>query len=506
MEARQTANPLGSGNVVVQIVGEHNAISIADAVALQLRSYEGAIFTTAPAERSRAGEPGYTKTGRRETRILYPYNRNSLPLQGRADLLGRLRDWLHAPDVLSVQTLIGGGGRGKTRLAVELTAEARAEGWIAGFARREELDVFRGGGCRTAWNAPSLVVIDYAAAKSPEIAAWLRTLVHEAENPDASPLRLLLLERLGGEGVAWWREVFGGADPEGEAICDMLAPGAPLTVGPLSYPEERHAVFAAAFREASGAEPPSRHPALDYALDQASLGGDPLFLAMFGLAAARQGWEAAKAVTADRIALDLAKRELDRIGRVWQAHGLPVGKDRPLHAHLAAIATLCEGLTEPEAHAAIARKSAALHKAIAEDATDQAWLALHTALPAVDRGISPVLPDILGSAVLIQTWAEGSQGYSAIKRTAREIHDRSMNTVLRTMRDFPHHPAPRDWILALQEAGGVVALKTATARLPSSPYQHFGFGTSIEDWRREALAFIDSQGPRIPTKPAKASR
>ena len=247
--------------------------------------------------------------------------------------------------------------------------------------------MFRGGGCRTAWNAPSLVVIDYAAAKSPEIAAWLRTLVHEAENPDASPLRLLLLERFGGDGVSWWREVFGGADPEGEAVCDLLALGAPLTVGPLADPEERHAVFTAAFREASGAEPPSRHPALDYALDQASLGGDPLFLAMFGLAAARQGVEATTALTADRIALDLAKRELDRIGRVWQAHGLLVGSDRPLHAHLAAVAALCEGLDEAAAHAMIRREVAALYHSIAQG-SEPMRAALAAALPDGSGGIA----------------------------------------------------------------------------------------------------------------------
>ena len=47
-----------------------------------------------------------------------------------------------------------------------------------------------------------------------------------------------------------------------------------------------------------------------------SLGGNPLFLAMFGLMAARQGWK-------------------------------PRGRCRLLHAHLAAVAALCEGLNDP---------------------------------------------------------------------------------------------------------------------------------------------------------------
>ncbi len=453
MDAQQTASPSGSGNVLVQIVGEHNVVTLAGAAALHLRSYESAVFSTAPVEGTLAGEPGYTKTGRRETRILYPYNRTSLPLQGRTDLLGRLRNWLDAPAAVSIQALIGGGGRGKTRLAVELAAEARTQGWIAGFARREELDVFRRGGCRTAWDAPSLVVVDYAAAKSSEIAVWLRALVHAAENPDAKPLRLLLLERLGGDGAAWWREVFGGAGPEGEAVCGMLAPGAPLTVGPLADPQERHAVFAAVFREASGAEPPTRHPALDHALDRASLGGDPLFLAMFGLTAARQGLEAAKLLPADRIALDLAQQELERIGRVWQAHGLPVGKDRPLHAHLAAVAALCEGLDEAAAHAMIAREASALNQAIALG-SEPVRAALVAALPDVSGGIAAMQPDILAEAAMILAWRTLRDGGTETVRRAAAAGQRAAvsRSVIRACQDFliRGEMGPLRWLQALR--------------------------------------------------------
>lgn len=133
----------------MQIVGEQNAVTITNAAALRLREYLGDIFASVPPNAARAGEPRYTTTGRRETRILVPYNRTSLPLQGRANLLSRLRDWRDAPDALSVHALIGGGGRRKIRLAVELTAEGRVQGWTAGFARQEDLDVC----CCTAWDA-----------------------------------------------------------------------------------------------------------------------------------------------------------------------------------------------------------------------------------------------------------------------------------------------------------------------------------------------------------------
>ena len=165
-------------------------------------------------------------------------------MQGREAYLATLRAWLAGPSPVSVQALIGGGGRGKTRLAVEVAAWARAQGWIAGFARRDDLDVFRGTGFRTTWEAPCLVIVDYAAAKGAEIGAWLRSLAaHAAAAPDRPALRLLLVERTGGEGAAWWRDLFGRSGPEGEAVEEMLAHGAPLTVEALEDPAERYAVL-----------------------------------------------------------------------------------------------------------------------------------------------------------------------------------------------------------------------------------------------------------------------
>ena len=87
----QNASVAGHGNVVVQIVGSDNAVSIAGATAPRLRAYLEPAFAEASTDRARAGSPGYTATGRRETRLLSPYNTRSLPLQGRGDNLGPLR-------------------------------------------------------------------------------------------------------------------------------------------------------------------------------------------------------------------------------------------------------------------------------------------------------------------------------------------------------------------------------------------------------------------------------
>lgn len=465
---QQTANVHGQENVVVQIVGDANAVTIAGATALRLVSY--ADFAEAPADPARAGKAGYTATGRRETRILYPYNRASLPFQGREELLARLKAWLVADGAVSVQALVGRGGSGKTRFAVEIADWARAQdpGWTAGFARQADLDVFRAAGCRTAWTEPCLVVVDYAAAKGVELGNWLDALAHEKP---AKPLRLLLLERTGGGGIAWWRALFGRPGADGEAVADLLAAEAPLAVAALGTPEERHAVFAAAFAQASGQNPPARSGALDQALLDASLGGEPLFLGMFGLTAAREGLAATRGLNADAIALRLAEQELVRIGRVWQAHGLLVGKERALHERLAAAATLCEGLSEAETHAAIARESAALNQAIAPGQTEAARAALHAALPAeADGGLAPIIPDILGEAVAICALRDlPDGGVEAVRRAAQGRRAAVTRTVVRACQDFliRDQRAPLAWLQALQtDAADLEALKELHDALP----------------------------------------
>ncbi|WP_426960226.1 tetratricopeptide repeat protein [Muricoccus radiodurans] len=473
----QTASVGGIGNTVVQIVGDSNAVTFAGATAaLRLRGYGEAAFSAAPATTGRRGDPGYTATGRRETRLLSPYNTASLPLQGRTDLLGGLQGWLNTGESLSIQALVGAGGRGKTRLAVELASWARERGWTAGFARREDLDIFLRGGCRTEWDAPTLVVVDYAAAKSRAVASWLRNLVHDAERaPADAPLRLLLLERMG-EGAAWWREVFSGADLEADSVRDHLTRGAPLTLGPLARPEERHAVFAAAFGQASETPVPAPSAILDETLARASLGGEPLFLAMFGLIAARQGLGAAQALPADQIAFDLAGQELDRIGRVWAARGLRLdaGDERPLHAHLAAVVALCEGLDEVGAHDTIERESRALHQAIAPGTTEAARAALYAALPREAGGIAAIQPDILAEAAMILAWKGlPDAGVEVVRRAATNParRDAVRRSVIRACQDFliRGQRQPLAWLDALQaDAADLQSLLSLSDAMPTA--------------------------------------
>jgi len=234
----QTADIRGRGNVVVQVVGNGNVAHLVPHLpSLWLTTYESTLYSevqSLPPEGIHPG--GYTKTGLEEVAVLSPFTR-SLTMHGRDEIMADLVAWLQAPSPMSVQVVVGGGGRGKTRLALELCSFARGKDWLAGFAVRDELARFRAqqAVATWGWNHPVLVVVDYAAAKAELLAGWLGELTHHRcwSGSNHPKLRLLLLERRGGREDAWWHCAFGEGGPTAGAIRRMLAPGAPLELGLL---------------------------------------------------------------------------------------------------------------------------------------------------------------------------------------------------------------------------------------------------------------------------------
>jgi len=67
---------------------------------------------------------------------------------------------------ISVRTIVGGAGSGKTRFAIELI-ESLSD-WEAGFVHSENLRKFveTGTVSRWEWNKPTLIVLDYAAVSA----------------------------------------------------------------------------------------------------------------------------------------------------------------------------------------------------------------------------------------------------------------------------------------------------------------------------------------------------
>ena len=68
-----------------------------------------------------------------ETALLSAYRADVVPLVGRDAEMASLRQWLAGQEQVSIRVMVGAGGRGKTRLALEFAREIAKDGWLAGF-------------------------------------------------------------------------------------------------------------------------------------------------------------------------------------------------------------------------------------------------------------------------------------------------------------------------------------------------------------------------------------
>ena len=143
----QTAHVFGHDNIVVQASGSGVKVAVGAQPDLRLTQFER---RTKLAARDDS-----------EAALLSAYRADVIELIGRDGALADLRAWLEAEAPVSVRVLVGAGGRGKTRLALEL-ARAVSKDWLAGFATADELDRFRGqhGVEQWRWDEPALVILD----------------------------------------------------------------------------------------------------------------------------------------------------------------------------------------------------------------------------------------------------------------------------------------------------------------------------------------------------------
>ncbi|MFB7811083.1 tetratricopeptide repeat protein, partial [Streptomyces virginiae] len=121
----------------------------------------------------------------------------TVPFHGRDDLLSELGAWCKL-DGFAAWLLHGPGGQGKTRLAHHLAAQLSTERWAVlwpkATATTDELAELRHAA------KPLLVVLDYAETRTEQLAAIVEA---GADHSGATPLKLLLLARAGGD---WWRQ------------------------------------------------------------------------------------------------------------------------------------------------------------------------------------------------------------------------------------------------------------------------------------------------------------
>jgi hypothetical protein len=194
--AAQSAHVFGNDNIIVQASGSRVNVAIGPRPYLSLTQYE---------RRTRLAARDNS-----DVALLSAYRADVVPLIGRDEARADLRKWLDSEAPVLVRVLVGAGGRGKTRLAVQLARDIAKEGWLAGFAAADELDRFRGqhGVEQWRWDKPILVIIDYAASRVDQLRGWIRELV-DASLEGRPKLRLLLLERQANRAIGWLATIFG---------------------------------------------------------------------------------------------------------------------------------------------------------------------------------------------------------------------------------------------------------------------------------------------------------
>jgi hypothetical protein len=179
--------------------------------------------------------------------------------------LAELQAWIDDEADISVHALIGRGGSGKTRLALEFCLKIDSDpsakrGWLAGFLSPSELTpvVDSLATRHFVWERPTLLVIDYAAQCHEALARWLDRLAGQKLD---TKLRILLLDREAPEGFGWWRELTGSGLNTARERRDLFYSLRPRQLPDLSDLEERRDLINAAWKGARELRPtPSDDP------------------------------------------------------------------------------------------------------------------------------------------------------------------------------------------------------------------------------------------------------
>ncbi len=450
----------GERNVVVQILGDGNTV-VAGYAYLTLTRYVGQRVL-----------PGQGESLGDAAALLSPYA-FSVPLVGREKVLADLWSWMRNEKPISIRVMTAGAGTGKTRLALELCDQAVREGWDAGFLTPGELDRFRAAqnSSTCKWLRPTLVVVDLAASWVRPLRDWLIELADPA-GQNGRPFRLLLLERHADPSGGWWREAFGVGGGDAESIARLLDPAiGPVVLPPLIGPEARRDVLVEILkRVGSTVRPPELgvSPQYEKRLGEITWGGEPLFLLMAGLVAAQADFGEVLALTATDLAFLIAGHEIDRILKIARAREIP----EDLLAHLAAYVTLCQGLGQAEVEGLVEEEERALGCRSAGGPL-AVYKALFAALPGEQGAVAPILPDIVGEAVILEALGAkmAEKALAAISRGIRQAAPRIQASLIHLAQDYGAvRQEPLRWFerLADESAVDLTSLVALVDQLPES--------------------------------------
>ena len=433
---QQTSNVNGERNTIVQIVGDGNTV-VSGHPYLRLTRFE--------ADRDRL-----ISDAQNELRILQPTSR-AIPLVGREAELENLMRFasLEAPPNIRVRVLVGQGGSGKTRLALELCDRLSAGGWNAGFVTHQNLTRFfkQHDAANWGWQKPTLMVLDYVAAQAEVLTQWLKEL---QDRPSAQhPLRILLLERHASAESGWFQRVFFSGGLSNLNTRALLDPPVPVPIWALTQLPDRLAIVRSVLEHLA----PGRLNQLDTGqslskqLEHAPWGNDPLYLAMAAIAMARAGNLSCLQLRRTDLALVVAGHELNRLEIMATGRGL----HPELLQHLAACITLLQGQSREDVIELVRGEQQAIGFDNA-NAPAKVVSALHDVLNE-GQGIAPVRPDLIGEALLASAWQEYPERRKAIERLFPKHKKEVLETLIRLVQDFGfEHPHTKQWFEELLKA------------------------------------------------------
>lgn len=442
----------GEGAISVVVDGDHNVVTIqrggAKLVLDQRHKWRAALAQT---------------EARSELDLLLT-ERRGIDLVGREAELASLEAWLASSEPVSFWCVTGRGGAGKTRLGIELCERAEAAGWDSGFARDAELKRFYAaqniGDWR--WKGPTLIVVDYAAASLEILRAWLEELAGLFPRPGQAPLRLLLLEREADSATGWWNRLIGEPSLSARGPDRLVAATEPLRLRPIDEAADRRAILQQVIGQAAqllGSPAPPLPPAGTNPDFESRLGADdadkePLYLAMAGLVAVRDGLASALALDRGQLAKIVAGNERRRLERLAKSWGFST--EQTLVLLLAACVTLQDGCDSADLEPLVReeREAGGFPSPLSDAALADR---LRDGLRVTGGGRTDAIrPDLIGEAFILNELERLASEKSAalVERAWRRNSEGVVATLIRTAQDFaafrPDHASVR-WLARLVE-------------------------------------------------------
>ncbi len=381
-----------------------------DAIAAQLTATHD-LITSAHGLKLRLTEPARATGEYNEIADLH-YTRRWMPeLLHRTVEWDRLHAFLYRAEPFLWWGVIGEGGVGKSRIALDLITSAREAGWTAGFLDTqpgstanpfpERLDLWQPHG-------DTLVVIDYASFHRTGLPRALR---HLAENPHLTGrLRILLLDRPGDLPTVFTTLLSADANANTAALRHCARPGEPrdtplvedhdlLDLQPLP-PADQLAFLRAVIHRAGIADfTLDDSPEALAKLARATGQGRPLLLTIYALSLIRSGADAATRDSMDALLDEVLRNEIHLRwnallwGQVAQPEPHPL---LPALQRAVAFITMCRGFVVKE-NAALLRQAAQTVQA--DDAT--LYRALRRLLGSTPGNLRPFEPDLLAERFLL---------------------------------------------------------------------------------------------------------